>query len=78
MLPGLNEKSAYDLGLIGPPRGIKAFVPDKVEVLREGSMTTVPEDEADACTFGDCDNPRIDHPRAKYCEAHKDPKNRKE
>lgn len=74
--PDLTKEMAAKAGLIAP-FVVKKVAPDKVEVLKEGTMTTVPVDTA--CEVEDCDNPKYsDHPRVKYCEDHKDPKNRKE
>lgn len=76
-IPTLTREQAVQRGLIAPPPGYKAPEPDKVEVLKEGTMTTVPVDTS--CEHEGCDNPKYsDHPRVKYCEDHKDPKNRKE
>lgn len=75
--PSLTPEMAVRLGFMAPPPG-EVVVPEPiVEVLREGTLSTVPV--ASGCEFGDCDNPKYsDSPRAKYCEDHKDPKNRKE
>ena len=87
VLPGLTREAAYELGLIGPPKKIKSYAPDEVEILRPGSMTTVPEEDVPAepgetvgqCEFVGCGNPKKSaHARAKWCETHSDPKNRKE
>lgn len=90
--PDLSEAEAIEMGLMSAPEG-KETPESKTEVLKEGSMTTVPEDEpeetddvtpeegvtVEQCEFEGCDNPKYnDHPRTKYCEVHKDPKNRKE
>lgn len=74
--PVLTPAQAVQLGLLPKPVE-KHKAPEVVEVLKEGTMTTEPV--ADTCTFGDCDNPKYsDHPRVKFCEGHRDPKNRKE
>jgi len=87
VLPDLTPEAALRLGLIGPPKKILKHEPDVVEVLKEGSMTTVPEEDVPAgpgetvgqCDFDGCDNPRKSaHARAKWCETHSDPKNRKD
>lgn len=75
------------MGLIGPPKGIKKYEPEAVEVLVPGTMTTAPEEDIPAgggetvegCEFKGCESPKFSaSPRAKYCADHKDPKNRKE
>lgn len=88
--PVLTIDMAVEAGLIAMPAGAEKTEPDKVEVLKDGSMTTVPEDNGDepparggetveGCEFAGCDNPKYStSPRAKYCAEHKDPKNRKE
>lgn len=77
--PRLTPELAVRMGLLAPPAGEKVIPDSVVEVLREGSTTTVPEAQANACAVDGCDNPKYsDSPRAKYCEEHKDPKNRKE
>lgn len=74
--PGLTRKVAEEMGLL-PATKTEVAPEPKVEVLKEGSMTTVPADNT--CEHDGCDNPKYsDHPRVKYCEEHKDPKNRKE
>ncbi len=74
--PGLKPWQAAEEGLIPPPELPEDPIPDEVEVLREGSMTTV---KPGTCAFPQCDKPKkSDHPRVKYCEVHADPKNRKE
>jgi len=79
--PGISDHVLREAGLLAPLRA-KAQTPESVvEVLKEGSMTTVPEGEVEVsiCDFDGCDNPKYsDSPRAKYCEGHKDPKNRKD
>lgn len=74
--PDMEPWRAIELGLL--PRPEAEEVPrEYVEVLKEGSMTTVPVDNS--CEHGSCDNPKYsDHPRVKFCEDHRDPKNRKE
>lgn len=75
--PDLERWQAFEAGLIGPSNDIKEIEPDRVEILREGSMETVPV--SNTCEFGSCDNPKYsDSPRTKYCDDHRDPKNRKE
>lgn len=90
--PNLTQEVAVELGLLPRPTPDKEPEPDKVEILKEGSMTTVLADETghtegvatiapgdDGCEYEDCEEPKYsDHPRVKYCEVHKDPKNRKE
>lgn len=77
VVPHLTEGMAVEMGLLPRPRGKEVPVPAQVEVLVEGSMTTVPV--SNSCGFEGCDNPKFsDSPRAKYCEEHRDPKNRKE
>lgn len=74
--PGLTKGQAQLLGLMPTPKVTEA-PQSRTEVLKEGSMTTVPVDTT--CGHEGCDNPKYsDHPRVKYCEDHKDPKNRKE
>lgn len=74
--PGLTAKAAEGMGLLPAPKA-KVVAESRVEVLKEGSMTTIPVDTT--CEHDGCDNPKYsDHPRVKYCEDHKDPKNRKE
>ncbi len=82
-VPSLTRKVAIEAGLLAPDPTAKEAAPSKVEVLKEGSMTTVPEEEAEVevstCDYDGCPNKKYsDHPRVKYCEEHKDPKNRKE
>lgn len=75
--PGMTPAEAAVWGL-GPalPKEPEPE-PDQVEVLKEGSMTTEPV--VGVCALEGCDNPKNSiHVRAKYCEAHKDPKSRKE
>lgn len=75
--PSLTPAQAVAAGLLAAPV-VADEKPEIVEVLKEGSMTTVPQANAQ-CEFGDCDNPKYsDSSRAKYCEDHRDPKNRKE
>ena len=95
--PDLTESQAARAGLIAAPRGKEPAIKDKTEVLKEGSMTTVPQgpegnedddedfppaeggETVEQCEYDDCDNPKkSNHPRAKYCVTHSDPKNRKE
>lgn len=85
--PGISDHVLREAGLLAPLRA-KAQAPESVvEVLKEGSMTTVPEEDVPAgpgetveqCDFDGCDNPRKSaHARAKWCETHSDPKNRKD
>lgn len=76
--PHLSPSIAVAEGLMAPPEVEEAPPEPVVEVLPENSMTTVPVDNTE-CTFGECHNPKYsDSPRTKYCEDHKDPKNRKE
>jgi hypothetical protein len=77
--------------MAAPPEEEKAPKPN-TEILKDGSMTTVPEDEdngdeepakggetVEKCEFDGCTKPKYStSPRAKYCAEHKDPKNRKE
>lgn len=78
-VPDLTPQAAFEAGLIAAPKKAKAHVPDVVEILPEGSMTTVPEAQMLVCAIDGCDNPKYsDSPRAKYCGEHKDPKSRKE
>lgn len=75
--PELTIDVAVAAGLMVMPAEAEAPPEPIVEVLKEGTMTTEPV--TNTCTFGTCDNPKYsDSPRAKYCEEHKDPKNRKE
>lgn len=80
--PGLTEEEAADKGLLPAPQAPAEAEPDKVEVLKEGTMTTEPVDSDTSvatCEVEGCDNPKYsDSPRTKYCEDHRDPKNRKE
>lgn len=99
--PDLTKDQAIEQGLLPRPQGYKAPEPDKVEYLKEGSMTTVPADQTgyaegavdipeegddeggddslENCEYPDCTKKKYsDHPRVKYCEEHRDPKNRKE
>ena len=90
VLPDLTEAQAMGMGLIGRPKGKVEPPAPKVEVLKPGSMTTVPEDEEDEtpakggetveqCEYDGCTNPKFSaSARAKYCAVHRDPKNRKE
>jgi hypothetical protein len=74
--PTLTKEQAVEAGLLPRPV-VKEKKPEVVEVLKEGSMTTEPV--STACEFEGCDNPKYsDHARAKFCEEHRDPKNRKE
>lgn len=74
--PNLTKDQAVQAGLLAAPTK-KAPVVEHVEVLREGSMQT--DVVSTTCQFGECDNPKYsDHPRVKFCEEHRDPKNRKE
>lgn len=75
--PELTPKDLVRLGFMAAPVEVEA-PSEHVEVLKEGSMTTVPEDAA-TCEFGDCQNAKYsNHSRVKFCEEHRDPKNRKE
>lgn len=75
--PGLTEAQAREAGLLARAEDAKEAPASVVEILPENSMVTVPL--SNSCEFGECDNPKYsDHPRVKYCEDHKDPKNRKE
>lgn len=75
--PDLTPNDLFRLGFMPAPK-VLVEPEERVEVLKEGSMTTVPQAVA-GCEFGDCDNPKYsDHPRVKFCEEHRDPKNRKE
>lgn len=77
--PDLSQADLVKLGFMPAPP--VAEEPDeRVEVLKPGSMTTVPEGETvSQCEFGDCENPKYsNHSRVKFCEEHRDPKNRKE
>lgn len=85
--PDVTDKVLREAGLLAPLPSEPKAKPDKVEVLREGSMTTEPveEDEPPAeggetveqCEVEGCDNPKYSaSARAKYCADHKDPKNR--
>lgn len=88
--PDVSDKVLIEAGLLASPVPEKAAPEPEVEVLKEGSMTTVPEDSGteppaeggetvEPCEFPSCDNPKYSaSARAKWCEAHKDPKNRKE
>lgn len=82
-VPDLTPEVAIEAGLMPAPKGEKKPPKPKTEVLKDGSMTTVPVDEepeeASTCEYDGCTNPKFsDSPRAKYCEEHRDPKNRKE
>ncbi len=89
-LPSLTVDQAVEAGLMAAPKGADAPASPRVEVLKPGSMTTVPADTGEEppatggetvgqCEFSGCDNPKYSaSPRAKWCEGHKDPKNRKE
>lgn len=85
--PNLTRKVAEEEGLIAPESKPDGPPKPKTEVLKEGTMTTVPEEdvedeevlEVSTCEYEGCDNPKYsDSPRAKWCEDHKDPKSRKE
>jgi hypothetical protein len=87
--PDLTPSDAQGAGLIAAPKEKKRAPQPKVEVLKEGTMTTEPvgedepvqepEESVATCGYPGCDNPKkSDHPRTKYCEEHSDPKNRKE
>lgn len=83
--PNLTQDEAVEEGLLPAPQEEEKAPEPHVEVLKEGTMTTVPEekdeDEPDVaeCEVEGCHNPKYsDSPRTKYCEEHKDPKNRKE
>lgn len=76
--PDLTKAQAIKAGLLAAPAEVDEE-PEVVEVLKENSMTTVPEASTQACEVKGCDNPKYsDSPRTKYCEEHRDPKNRKE
>lgn len=90
--PELTDAEAVKRGLLYREPDLKEE-PPKVEVLKEGSMTTEPWDpeeylpqeegegqgEAGECEYPDCGKAKYSaHPRAKYCDEHRDPKNRKE
>lgn len=86
--PTVSDAILRQAGLLPPAKGDSKPEPDKVEVLREGTMTTQPvdpdEDEpaqggetVEGCEVEGCDNPKYSaSARAKYCADHKDPKNR--
>lgn len=85
--PDVTDKVLREAGLLAPLADEPKPEPDKVEVLVEGSMTTVPAEDDDpsadvgeiveSCEVEDCDNPKYSaSSRAKYCADHKDPKNR--
>jgi hypothetical protein len=83
--PNLTKEEAVNEGLLSGPKEKPKVRETKTEVYSEGSMTpkTVVETEAGpdegTCEYDNCHNPKYsDHPRVKYCEEHKDPKNRKE
>lgn len=91
--PELTESEAIERHLLPPKPAVQAEEPSVVEVLKEGSMTTVPVEEeveeieeipledktSDMCEFATCNNPKwSSDPRAKWCEEHRDPKSRKE
>lgn len=80
--PDVSDKVLREVGLLPQEKPAKEPVADKVEVLRDGSMTTVPEGEDSAfgvCDFTGCDNPKYSaSARAKWCDVHKDPNTRKE
>jgi len=87
MVPDLTPQQAAKAGWIMAPELEKDPEPAQVEVLKEGSMTTVPEEDIPAqggetvgqCEVEGCENPKYSSSaRAKYCADHKDPKNRKE
>jgi len=86
LVPDLTLHRAVELGLVAAPADFELPPEPNTEVLKEGSMTTVPLEEAEGdgtvvgvCEYGDCENLKFsDSPRAKYCEEHRDPKNRKE
>ena len=74
--PDLTQADLIKLGFMPKPPE-KESPPEHIEILKEGSMTTVPA--SNSCEFTGCDNPKYsDHPRVKFCEEHRDPKNRKE
>lgn len=77
--PDLSRADLIRLGFMAVPAD-EVTQPEHVEVLKEGSMTTVPEGETvGQCEFEGCDNPKYsNHSRVKFCETHRDPKNRKE
>lgn len=81
--PDLTMGEAAVLGLIAPPDEPEEPAESVVEVVVEGKTDSVPVHAemvtVGQCELDECDNPKYsDHPRVKYCEAHKDPKNRKE
>lgn len=86
--PDLTVEEAATLGLVAPPGEPEVPAESVVEVLVEGKSDSVPVESpttarelrtVEQCELADCDNPKYsDHPRVKYCEDHKDPKNRKE
>lgn len=89
-LPDLTQAEAAEIGLSAKPPVKERPVKTKTEVLKPGSMTTVPEEGDDEkaaeggetvgqCEYDGCTNMKFSaSPRAKYCEEHRDPKNRKE
>jgi len=63
--------------------GSMTTVPVEETGHTEGTMSVDPDEGGDDnlsnCEYPDCTNPKYsDHPRVKYCEEHRDPKNRKE
>ena len=97
--PDLSDEEAYERGLLyKEPEPVPQAV--EMELLKEGSMTTVPvdgdwhedefqpdEDESPEdgdnqpglCEYPGCTNRKYNtHGRTKFCEFHKNPKNRKE
>lgn len=86
-IPALTVDQAVGMGLMAMPEGAEPPPIPRTEVLKPGTMQTVPEEDIPAgpgetveqCEFPDCDNPKYStSPRAKWCAGHKDPKNRKE
>lgn len=78
--PDVTQAQAIAAGLMAAPAGEEVPPEPNVEILKEGSMTTVPEMRTvEQCEVEGCETPKYsDSPRTKYCEEHRDPKNRKE
>lgn len=86
----LTVEEAVALGLVAPPAEPEGPSESVVEILVDGKSDSVPATPeqkneileaklATLCEHGTCHNPKYsDHPRVKFCEDHKDPKNRKE
>ena len=84
--PDLTDARLVEMGHMAAPKEEKP-APWHEEVLVDGTMRTEPVKSEDPepepvperpCAFDGCDNEVTGDKRVKYCEDHKDPKNRKE